>query len=95
MTQSTAIIATENASRYLQQLCKHWAHRFDVTFDSLQGHIVFSADESLGLAATDSALTLILSVAQDSDSKQMQQVVTEHLERFAFRETLIVQWSHG
>ncbi|AQT43012.1 hypothetical protein BBC0178_015530 [Bartonella apihabitans] len=31
--RSRAIIETENASKYLQQLAKHWSHKFpDSTF---------------------------------------------------------------
>ena len=30
---SQAQVRTEHASRYLQQLCKHWSHKFAVTFD--------------------------------------------------------------
>ncbi len=32
MTQSTANIQTEYASRYLQQLCKHFAHKTPAEF---------------------------------------------------------------
>lgn len=37
--RSRADVPTAHASRYLQQLCKHWAHRFEVTFDPHQGRI--------------------------------------------------------
>lgn len=29
MPDSRAVIATPHASRYLQQLCKHWSHKFE------------------------------------------------------------------
>lgn len=32
MPASQANVATEHASRYLQRLCKHWAHKFPVEF---------------------------------------------------------------
>lgn len=31
-----AEVPTENGSRYLQQLRKHWSHRFEVAFDAAQ-----------------------------------------------------------
>ena len=29
---STAVVPTASASRYLQQLCKHWQHNLQVEF---------------------------------------------------------------
>ena len=34
-----AVVPTASASRYLQQLCKHWSHKFAVVFDAQHGHI--------------------------------------------------------
>ena len=42
MKQSVAEITTERASIYLQQLCKHFAHRLAVEFTPEQGTIPFS-----------------------------------------------------
>lgn len=35
---STARLETANASKYLQQLCKHFAHKVEVRFDETEGH---------------------------------------------------------
>jgi len=45
MPTSHADVSTEHASHYLQQLCKHWAHKFPIEFDPNHGVI----DLSLGL----------------------------------------------
>ncbi|TIT63197.1 MAG: DUF2218 domain-containing protein, partial [Mesorhizobium sp.] len=37
MPTSHANVTTAHASRYLQQLCKHWAHKFPVEFDPNHG----------------------------------------------------------
>ena len=37
----TATVPTEHASRYLQQLSKHWSHKFDVNFDAHKSAIAF------------------------------------------------------
>lgn len=42
MPTSHADVVTEHASRYLQQLCKHWAHKFPVEFDLNHGTIDLS-----------------------------------------------------
>ena len=85
MPTSTAIVPTEHASRYLQQLCKHWSHKFDVTLDADHGTIPLP----LGTAVLDAgpqALTVSCTVAEGGDLARMQQVVADHLDRFAFRE---------
>ncbi|NBC35197.1 DUF2218 domain-containing protein [Novosphingobium sp. FSY-8] len=91
-TQSTAIVPTDNASRYLQQLCKHWGHKFEVTFDPAQGRIAFPMGP-IEMRAGDMALTVTLHPNPDTDVARMQQVVADHLNRFAHREgELVFAW---
>jgi hypothetical protein len=85
MPASKAIVPTEHASRYLQQLCKHWSHKFDVTYDTNHGTIPLPLG-SAALAAGADALTVTCAVADGGDLARMQQVVADHLDRFAFRE---------
>ncbi len=95
MTKSMAIVPTAHASRYLQQLCKHWRHKFDVTFDAHSGHVPLPLGTA-DLAAGDMALTVTCEVAEGGDLARMQQVVADHLNRFAHREgELAFQWQPG
>lgn len=41
MTITVAHVPTQKGERYLQQLCKHWAHRFEVEFTPTEGRIDF------------------------------------------------------
>ena len=41
---ATAEVPTKSASRYLQQLCKHWSHNLAVTFTAEEGTITFPAN---------------------------------------------------
>lgn len=92
MSRSMAIVPTTHASRYLQQLCKHWSHKFDVTFDAHRGHVPLPLG-SADLAADEAALTVTCAVAQGGDLERIQAVVAEHLQRFAFREgELAFEW---
>lgn len=91
MPTANAEIATDHASRYLQQLCKHFAHKLPVTFDPTQGHIEFAIG-TCQLAATDGVLTMQAEAADETDLARLEQVVASHLERFAFREELKVAW---
>jgi len=92
MTTSTAIVPTESASRYLQQLCKHWGHKFTVDFTPEAGRIEFPMGPIV-MAADAEALTVTLEPGPDVDLGKMQQVVAEHLNRFAHREgELVFDW---
>ena len=57
MTTLTCTVPTESASRYLQQLCKHWSHKFEVKFDPKAGHVALPFGP-LELTATDDALLI-------------------------------------
>lgn len=89
---SAASIPTGSASRYLQQLCKHFAHKCPVTFDPQKGHITFTIG-NCHLAADDTALVLNLQAPDAQAMAQLQDVVARHLESFAFREPVNIHWS--
>jgi hypothetical protein len=94
MPASHATIATASASRYLQQLCKHWSHKFAVEFTPEHGTIPFDATRTCTLDAAPDRLALTVEAADDATLDRMQSVVIEHLKRFAFREDLgEVEWT--
>jgi hypothetical protein len=93
-SRCVAEAATPNASRYLQQLCKHFAHKRPVTFDERSGRIMFDMGECR-LIADDGVLNLSLSSSDDAQMAQLQDVVARHLVRFAFREELKIDWQRG
>lgn len=84
-------VPTVHASRYLQQLCKHWAHKFETEFDSTQGRISLPLGEAR-LTATSDALMIDLTATNAANMTTFQQVVIGHIERFAFREELRFVW---
>ncbi|QCI69224.1 DUF2218 domain-containing protein [Phreatobacter stygius] len=91
MPVSLADVATANASRYLQQLCKHWSHKFQVEFDAHTGKIPFSEEARLILTANGDILSLRLDATTER-LQTLEQVVEDHLKRFAFREELHIDW---
>ena len=96
MPASQASIATASASRYLQQLCKHWSHKFAVEFTPQHGTIPFDATRVCTLDASPERLALRIDAADDSTLERMQGVVIEHLKHFAFREELgDVKWERA
>lgn len=90
--QSIASVPTASAARYLSQLCKHWSHRFEVEFDAQSGRIALPLGVCRLTAGPD-ALGIVLEAADEDGLVKMEQVVADHLNRFAFREgELVFAW---
>ncbi len=83
---STGFAKTQNASRYLQQLCKHWSHEFEVEFDTLSGKIHFSDVIIVDLTAQDDGIAIEFHMPDTAGLDALRDVVSKHLDRFAFRE---------
>ncbi|MEG3090080.1 DUF2218 domain-containing protein [Sphingomonas sp. PB1R3] len=96
MSMSVARVPTLSASRYLQQLAKHWSHKMEVSFTAEEGTIRFPNGSTLAMRADRDTLDIVLTVPEDGDMAQMRQVVASHLDRFAFREApLTFDWRDG
>lgn len=83
---------THSASRYLQQLCKHWSHKADADFDASQGTIAFPNGNKVTLVAWPDHLDVEAAVGPEGDIQRWKTVIAEHLVRFAFREDFALKW---
>jgi hypothetical protein len=90
-----AAVPTAHGGRYLQQLCKHWAHNLTVDFSAEHGTIVFPKDARGADHPGDALVTMeargdALNVRIDATSPEQRDglkgAVARHLDRFAFRE---------
>ena len=88
---STARVTTASAARYLQQLCKHWSHKFPVEFTPERGRIELPAAICAMEAGTD-ILTVTATVTDPAELSRIKDVIEKHIVRFAFRETLAFDW---
>lgn len=87
-----ARVPTTSGSRYLQQLCKHWAHKFETAFDASAGWVDLPTGRAT-MTAEPEALVVTLTVEDADQVETMQDVVAKHLDRFAFREApLLFDW---
>jgi hypothetical protein len=105
VASSIAQVPTANASRYLQQLCKHWAHNLTVDFTAERGTVVFPKNARGADWPGDGLVTMIAhadrlecridaSVAGQLDG--LKGALARHLDRFAFREApLRFDWVDG
>jgi hypothetical protein len=85
MAKTIAVVSTESGWKYLQQLCKHWAHKLEVELTDQKGVVKFS--EATAVMTSDpKALTVEIEAVSDEVLERMKGVVSSHLDRFAFRE---------
>lgn len=99
---ATARTPTENAGKYLQQLCKHWQHNLAVEFDATQGRVTFPRDARgadwpgdavVTFTAEDDALVTRIDASAEGQLDALKGAVARHLDRFAFREApLAFDW---
>ncbi len=90
--QANTLLTTQNADRYLGTLCKHFGHKVPVTYENGSGRIELPFGQcTLNAHATG----LSLSATADDKSKldKTIEVITSHLERFAFRENPELTWT--
>lgn len=85
MSLVVGTFATQHASKYLQQLCKHFAHKVDVTHDETSGEVVFPFGVAL-MTANDGELRVSIDVTDAEEIPLAKDVIDSHLVKFAFRE---------
>ncbi len=90
MLSSSSIVTTDHASRYLQQLCKHFGHKVPVEYVPEEGRINFPFG-TCTLRAEGASL-ILTAVAESDNRDRLEQVIGDHLARFAFREKITVTW---
>ena len=93
MPRTKAIVPTPNASRYLQQLCKHFAHKVDVEFTSEAGSVSLPFG-TCKLAANADQLVLT-GTSDPINLPRLERFLGDHLARFAFREHPIITWQRS
>ncbi|PHP65848.1 2,4-dihydroxyhept-2-ene-1,7-dioic acid aldolase [Zhengella mangrovi] len=88
---AAARVPTAAGSRYLQQLSKHWAHKFPVNFTPEKSRIELPSG-LCEMAAEEEALLVSIESASAEERDRLKDVVEKHIVRFAFREDLVFDW---
>lgn len=86
MVSTHALVPTLHASLYLQQLCKHWAHKLEVSFDPGHGEVKLPDGALATMDAGPDGLEVRIAAGDAETLERMKGVVARHLDRFAFRE---------
>ena len=93
MTIAQARVPTASGAKYIQQLCKHWGHKFDVDLSDRKGVVRFPTAVAT-MEAEAQALLVTIEAEETETVERMKGVVASHLDRFAFREApLAFEWS--
>lgn len=93
MTSLTGTYKTENALKYLVQLCKHFGHKVPATVTEETGHVEFAFGPA-DLSATGDHLKVVMMLTSEDDIEKAKHVIDAHLARFAFRENFTaMDWS--
>ncbi|WP_068074805.1 DUF2218 domain-containing protein [Novosphingobium lentum] len=77
---------TTSGARYVQQLVKHWSHKFATTYADGHGEVPFSDAAAAAFDVRDDGIAITLTTPGAEDDARMRGVIQVHLDRFAFRE---------
>lgn len=83
--QSHARLTTDKAARYMTQLAKHWSHKVVVTFDETTARIPLQLGDCR-MTADETGLDITVETSGLEGLARLEDVVADHLLRFAFRE---------
>ena len=102
MVSAVSSVTTPSGSKYLQQLCKHWAHKLEVEFTPAHGTVVFPrdargadhpGDATVTFGADHDALAVRIDATSEAQLEGLKGAVARHVDRFAFREApLAFDW---
>lgn len=85
MAKTIAVVSTESGWKYVQQLCKHWAHKLEVDLTDQKGVVKF-AEATAVMTSDAKSLSVEIEAVSEEVLERMKGVVSSHLDRFAFRE---------
>ncbi len=89
--KASASFQTPNASRYLAMLCTHFNQRATAQCDDQTGWVQFPFGRC-DMQADASQLHITAAAQDQTHLDQVMQIITNHLERFAFRERPLLDW---
>lgn len=88
---SFASFETDKASRYLTALCKHFGQKVEAECNAHDGWVQFPFGRC-EMVASATQLTFSVSATTQRQVDLTIEIVSNHLERFAFRENPTLNW---
>lgn len=87
----SAVFETELGGRYLASLCQHFGTKVSVTYGAGTGRVEFPTG-TCDMTADESCLAFVVQADTRENLEVVMQVVSSHLDRFAFRENPELVW---
>jgi hypothetical protein len=91
MLEKHAVIATDEAARFVRMLCKHFAHKVKADWDEQRGWVEFAMGRC-EMRAKASDFQVRCQAANQSDLEEVADTIKSHFDRFAQRQGLILNW---
>ncbi len=91
MLSAHARVETEKAVRYLKALCNHFNQKVTATYDDKHGEVQFGFGYC-EMNVENDTLVLLIQAEDDENFARVKYIVTDHLERFAKSEGLLIDW---
>lgn len=88
---ATASVKTDNPSKYINRLCKHFAHKVSVNYNDDGGEILFEMGKG-AIYKTDSGLMLSAEAANSEALATIIDIMDRHFVRVAWQEELTLNW---
>src|SRR5689334_18947154 len=76
-------VDASSASRYLQQLCKHWSHGLEVTHTPLDARVPLHPQAECLMHADEAGLDVRINAPDAGEAARLGRALVEHLQRFA------------
>lgn len=93
MLTSSSEFQTENASKYIIQMCKHFAHKVEVSYTETDGQATLPYGMAY-MKEKDGSLLFQVEAESEMALSVCQSIIEKHIVRFAFREKLeSLAWS--
>ncbi|AGH46803.1 DUF2218 domain-containing protein [Paraglaciecola psychrophila] len=87
----SGVVNTEKGAKYVQRLCKHFAHKVQAQWEETQGKVQFEMGTADMFASTD-LLTLTCKANNAIDLGDIVDTIDRHFERFAKADELVLEW---
>lgn len=93
MIESNASVVCSQPGKVMVRLMRHWAHKFTVEEGEANCRIELPAGP-LVMTVHEDSLALKL-VCKEDNVERFQEVVSDHVQRMAGKESLDIQWCRG
>lgn len=96
MPKASSGFTTERASRYLQQMSKHFAHKVAVEYTETDAVAAMPGGATARRIANGDQLCFVVEAPDAEALRRGKDIVESHIVRFAFREELkALVWSES